>query len=91
LALSFRLPFLPSYIIPLIPSIITSALKMETAGFSKTLAFTNQSTWRLNPEEHHHYCHHHENLKSNIHPDSMNRELASKLIFLWDCCFNANR
>jgi hypothetical protein len=34
--------------IPLIPSIITSALKMETVRFSETLAFTSQSTRRLN-------------------------------------------
>jgi hypothetical protein len=31
----------------------TSALKMETARFSETLASTNQSIRRLNPEEHH--------------------------------------
>jgi hypothetical protein len=29
------------------------ALKMETARFSETLAYTNQSTRRLNPKEHH--------------------------------------
>jgi hypothetical protein len=45
---------LPSYIIPLIPSIVTSAVKMETVRFSETLASTNQSTRRLN-REHHHY------------------------------------
>jgi hypothetical protein len=52
-ALSFRLPFLPSYIISLIPSNVTSALKMETVRFSETLASTNQSTRRLSPEDHH--------------------------------------
>jgi hypothetical protein len=51
-AASFRLPFLPPYIIFLIPSIVTSAPKMETVCFSETLASTNQSTWCLNPEEH---------------------------------------
>jgi hypothetical protein len=33
------------------------ALKMVTVHFSETLASTNQSTWCLNPEEHHHYKH----------------------------------
>jgi hypothetical protein len=28
----------------------SSALKMETAGVSETLASTNQSTWRFNPK-----------------------------------------
>jgi hypothetical protein len=28
-----------------------SALKMETACFSETLASTNQSMWRLNPQK----------------------------------------
>jgi hypothetical protein len=55
LAPSFRLPFLPPYIITLIPRIITLALKMETVCFPETLASINESTWRLNPEEHHHY------------------------------------
>jgi streptomycin 6-kinase len=32
---------------------IISALKMETACFSKTLVSTNQSTWCLTPEHHH--------------------------------------
>jgi hypothetical protein len=40
-----------------------SALKMETARFSETLASINQSTWRLNPKDHqNHHCH--ENLKA---------------------------
>jgi hypothetical protein len=43
----------------------SSALKMETARFSETLAFTNQSTRRLSPEEHNHYRHRRENLKSD--------------------------
>jgi ribosomal protein S30 len=37
---------------------------MEAGRFSETLASTNQSTWRLNPKEHHHYFHRRENLKS---------------------------
>jgi hypothetical protein len=36
----------------------SSALKMDTARFSETLASTNQSTRRLNPEEHHHKSKH---------------------------------
>jgi hypothetical protein len=32
---------------------ITSALKMETARFSETLVYTNQSTRRFKPKEHH--------------------------------------
>jgi hypothetical protein len=51
-ALSFRLPFLPLYIIPLIPSMVTLALKMETVRFSEMLASTSQSTRRPDPEEH---------------------------------------
>jgi hypothetical protein len=37
------------------PQLITSALKMETAHFSKTLATINHSTWHLNPKQHHHF------------------------------------
>jgi hypothetical protein len=48
-----------------IPSIVTSALKMETVCFSKMLASTDESTWRQNPEQHHHHPHCHENLKSH--------------------------
>jgi hypothetical protein len=33
--------------------LITSALKMEKAHFSKMLASCNQSTWQFNPKEHH--------------------------------------
>jgi hypothetical protein len=39
--------------IPPLPNIATSALKMETVCFSETLASTDESTRRLNPEEHH--------------------------------------
>jgi hypothetical protein len=60
----FRLPFLPPYIIPLNPSMVTSALKMEAVRFSETLASTSQSTRRPNPKEHHQYRHRRENLKS---------------------------
>jgi hypothetical protein len=45
---------------------ITSALKMETARFSETLAFTKQSTRRFSSKEHHN-CHSRENLKSHIY------------------------
>jgi hypothetical protein len=44
LSLSFRLSFLPLCIICLIPSIVTSALKMETVRFSETLASTSCHT-----------------------------------------------
>jgi hypothetical protein len=54
LVLSSRLPFLPLYIIPLIPIIVTSALKMEKVRFSEMLASTKHSTRHLNPEYHHH-------------------------------------
>jgi hypothetical protein len=59
----FRIPFLPHYINPLIPSNVTSPLKMETVCFSKMLISTNQFTWHLNPEEHLHHCH--KNIKSH--------------------------
>jgi hypothetical protein len=39
--------------IPPLPSIATSALKMETVRFSETLVATDESTRRQNPEEHH--------------------------------------
>jgi hypothetical protein len=39
----------------------------ETACFSKTLAFTIQSTWRFNSKEHQN-CHHHAKLKSHTGP-----------------------
>jgi hypothetical protein len=45
-------------------SIVTSALKMETEHFSETLASTDESTRRQNPDEHHH-PHRRENLKSH--------------------------
>jgi hypothetical protein len=55
----------PTYIILLIPSMVTSALKMETARFSETLASTSHSTRRPNPEQNqYHHCH--ENLKCLI-------------------------
>jgi hypothetical protein len=60
--------FLPPYIIPLIPSMVTSVLKMETVRFFETLASTSQYTRRLNLEEHHQYHHRRENLKSHIFP-----------------------
>jgi hypothetical protein len=37
---------------------------METARFSETLAYTNQSTWCFRPKEHQN-CHRSENLKSH--------------------------
>jgi hypothetical protein len=37
------------------PSIVTSALKMETVRVSETLASTSKPTRHLNPEEHDHY------------------------------------
>lgn len=68
LTLSFRCPFLPLCIIPLIPSITSSALKMETAFFPEMLVPTKQSTLHLNPEECHHYCHRCEKLKYMFFP-----------------------
>jgi hypothetical protein len=44
---------------------IASALKMEAARFSETLASTNQSTGRFNPKEHNQNCYHRENVKSH--------------------------
>jgi hypothetical protein len=49
----------------LIPSIITFALKMDTACFSEMLATTEQSERHQNPEELHHYRQRPENLKSH--------------------------
>jgi hypothetical protein len=46
-------------------SIVTSALKMETVCFSETLASTDESIRRQNPEEHHH-PHRRENFKYRI-------------------------
>jgi hypothetical protein len=43
----------------------SSALKMETVCFSETLASTNESTRRQDPEDHHHHPHRRENLKSH--------------------------
>jgi hypothetical protein len=43
----------------------TSALKMETARFSETLASTNHTTRRFSPKEHRQNCHRRENLKSH--------------------------
>jgi hypothetical protein len=43
-----------------------SGLMMEAVCFFETLASTNESTWRHNPEEHHHpHPHRHENRKSH--------------------------
>jgi hypothetical protein len=65
-------PFLSDFpsclpIYPLIPSMVTSALKMETVRFSETLASTSQSTWRPNPEKHYQYFHSKFYMKSNLH------------------------
>jgi hypothetical protein len=43
---------------------VTSALKMETACFSETLASTNQSTWWFKPKEHQ------QNLVCKVSPSS---------------------
>jgi hypothetical protein len=43
---------------------LSSALKMEAARFSETLAPTSQSIRRLNPKEHHQNFHLSENLRS---------------------------
>jgi hypothetical protein len=42
-----------STLIPPLPSIATSTLKMETICFSETLVSTYKSIWYPNPEEHH--------------------------------------
>jgi hypothetical protein len=36
---------------------LSSALMIEMAYFSETLASTNQSTWQFNPKEHHQNFH----------------------------------
>jgi hypothetical protein len=41
---------------------VTSALKMEAAEFSETLASNHHTTWHNNPETHEFYFHCHENL-----------------------------
>jgi hypothetical protein len=82
LAQSFRLPFLPPYIIPLILNIITSALKMEAVCFSKTLASTDQSTQCQNPEEHYHYHHCCENLKSHTEKSMSMCKYMGELVVL---------
>jgi hypothetical protein len=46
-----------------------SALKMDTVCFSETLASTEESTRRRNPEEQNHHPHRRENLKSHLVPD----------------------
>jgi hypothetical protein len=43
---------LRSYISPPHPCFVTSALKMETACFSKMLDVTYKTTWRQNPKQH---------------------------------------
>jgi hypothetical protein len=56
---------------------------METVLFSETLASTNQSTMRLNLEEHHHYRYRRENLKSQtnlVHNPNFQLSLKSILI-----------
>jgi hypothetical protein len=54
--------------------LITSALKMEIARLSETLASTNQCTRRRSPKEHQ-YRHHRENLKSNMSRVGMKNSL----------------
>jgi hypothetical protein len=44
----------------------SSPLKMETVCFSETLASTNESTRRQNPEEEHYHLHRRESLKSHL-------------------------
>jgi hypothetical protein len=43
---------------------------MESVCFSETLASTDDSTQRQNPEEHHHHPHCRENLRSHISNNS---------------------
>jgi hypothetical protein len=43
------------WISAMLPSIATSALKMETVCFSERLAYTDESTRLQNPEVHHQY------------------------------------
>jgi hypothetical protein len=43
----------------------SSVLKMQILCFCETLASTDESTWRLNPEERHHQTYHRDNLKSH--------------------------
>jgi hypothetical protein len=62
-------------ILPL-PSIATSALKMETVCLSETLACTDEFTRRQNPKEHHH-PHGREKLKSHIDFLSVNAQQLS--------------
>jgi hypothetical protein len=65
--LHLRLSLLQPYIYgPSQSCFITSALKMETACFTKTLASTNQSAWWLNPTKHNQNCHCHEDLLSHM-------------------------
>jgi hypothetical protein len=47
---------------------ITSALKMDTARVSGTLASTNQFTWRINAKEHQQNRYHRADLKSDNQP-----------------------
>jgi hypothetical protein len=42
-----------SFTSPLLPCLVTSALKMETACFSEMLASTYKTKWRQNPRLHH--------------------------------------
>jgi hypothetical protein len=63
---------------------------MKTVRFSETLASTNLSTRRVNPEEHHHYHHRRENFKSHITSkyilsQLINRKFAAEKlkIFQW--------
>jgi hypothetical protein len=49
----------------------SSVLKMETACFSETLAYTDESTRRQTPE-HHYHPHRRESLKSHVHSICLN-------------------
>jgi hypothetical protein len=59
-----QLSLIWSYIMPLLPSIVTSALTMEAVFISETLASTYESARHGILEQHNHNRHHRENLKS---------------------------
>jgi hypothetical protein len=73
---------LRSCISPLLPCLVTSALEMETACFSKTLVLTCKTTWCQDPRQHIHHHNHCENLKSHF-----SNFILQKITFVVDIAY----
>jgi hypothetical protein len=69
-----------SYISPLLPSLVTSALKMETAYFFET-TLTYKTTQRQDPKQPH-YINRRENVKSHLFLSCLSKNFTDEFEFI---------